>query len=50
MSDENRKNNIVYSFKCPSCQEGTIDLTKNIYNLPDVTSVNEFLMRRKISR
>ena len=35
MSDENRKNNIVYSFKCPSCQEGTINLTKNIYNLPD---------------
>lgn len=33
MSDED--NNIVYSFKCPSCQEGVIDIFKTIYNLPD---------------
>jgi len=33
MSDED--NNIVYSFKCPSCQEGIIDIVKSIYDLPD---------------
>lgn len=35
MSDEKKSKNIVYSFKCPSCQDGIIDIFKNIYNLPD---------------
>ncbi|MFW9968706.1 MAG: ZPR1 zinc finger domain-containing protein [Candidatus Odinarchaeota archaeon] len=33
MSDE--ENKITYSFKCPSCQEGIIDIFKTIYDLPD---------------
>jgi zinc finger protein len=35
MPDKNRDNEIIYSFKCPSCQKGTIDITKSIYDLPD---------------
>lgn len=35
MSGKKRNNEIVYSFKCPSCQEGTIDIVRNIYDLPD---------------
>jgi zinc finger protein len=35
MSDKKRNSNAIYSFKCPSCQEGTIDITRNVYNLPD---------------
>ncbi|MFX1417907.1 MAG: ZPR1 zinc finger domain-containing protein [Promethearchaeota archaeon] len=35
MTNEKEINNIVYSFKCPSCKEGKIDLVKNLYNLPD---------------
>jgi zinc finger protein len=35
MPDKNRNNEIIYSFKCPSCQEGTIDITRSIYDLPD---------------
>ncbi|MFX1321438.1 MAG: ZPR1 zinc finger domain-containing protein [Promethearchaeota archaeon] len=35
MSDEKENNNIIYSFKCPSCQQGIIEIVKNIYNLPD---------------
>ena len=35
MSKENRKSEIVYSFKCPSCETGTIDIVKTIYDLPD---------------
>jgi len=35
MDNEKRNNEIIYSFKCPSCQEGTIDIVKSIYDLPD---------------
>ncbi len=35
MSNKKRSNEIIYSFKCPSCQEGLIDIVKSIYNLPD---------------
>ena len=35
MSDEKENNNIIYSFKCPSCQQGIIDIVKNIYDVPD---------------
>jgi len=35
MSDEKENNKIIYSFKCPSCQQGIIDIVKNIYNVPD---------------
>jgi zinc finger protein len=35
MSERKRNNKIIYSFKCPSCQEGTIAITRNIYDLPD---------------
>ena len=35
MPDKNRNNEIIYSFKCPSCQEGIIDITRSIYDLPD---------------
>lgn len=35
MSDEKRNNKIIYSIKCPSCQDGTIDIFRNIYDLPD---------------
>ena len=30
-----KRNEIVYSFKCPSCQEGIINIFKSIYDLPD---------------
>ena len=35
MSGEKRNNEIIYSFKCPSCEIGTIDIVKSIYDLPD---------------
>ena len=35
MTDEKINNSIIYSFKCPSCQEGIINIFKNIYDLPD---------------
>ena len=35
MLNEKRNNKIVYSFKCPSCQDGIIDIIKSIYDLPD---------------
>jgi len=35
MSENKRNNKIIYSFKCPSCQEGYIELVRNIYDLPD---------------
>ena len=35
MANEKRSNEVVYSFKCPSCQEGIIDIVKSIYDLPD---------------
>jgi zinc finger protein len=35
MSDKKRNDEIIYSFKCPSCQEGKIDITRSIYDLPD---------------
>ncbi|MFX1328579.1 MAG: ZPR1 zinc finger domain-containing protein [Promethearchaeota archaeon] len=34
MSSKNN-NKIAFSFRCPSCQEGTIDIFKTIYDLPD---------------
>jgi zinc finger protein len=35
MGNDKRRNEVVYSFKCPSCHDGTIDITKSIYDLPD---------------
>ncbi len=35
MTNEKRNNELIYSFKCPSCQEGIIDIVKSIYDLPD---------------
>ncbi|MFX1379407.1 MAG: ZPR1 zinc finger domain-containing protein [Promethearchaeota archaeon] len=35
MLDKKRDNKKIYSFKCPSCQEGMIDISRNIYDLPD---------------
>jgi zinc finger protein len=35
MPDEKLNNKIIYSFKCPSCVNGNIDITKTIYDLPD---------------
>ena len=35
MSNKMKSNKIIYSFKCPSCKDGTIDIIKNIYDLPD---------------
>ncbi|MFX1315670.1 MAG: ZPR1 zinc finger domain-containing protein [Promethearchaeota archaeon] len=35
MSVEKESNNIIYSFQCPSCQEGIINISKNTYDLPD---------------
>lgn len=35
MPDEKQNKNIVYSFKCPSCEEGIINIIKNVYDLPD---------------
>ncbi|MFX1324078.1 MAG: ZPR1 zinc finger domain-containing protein [Promethearchaeota archaeon] len=35
MSAEKRESEILYSFNCPSCENGTINIVKNIYDLPD---------------
>ncbi len=35
MLNKKRNNKLVYSFKCPSCKEGKIDIVKSIYDLPD---------------
>ncbi len=35
MSGKKRNNEIIYSFKCPSCQKGIIDITRSFYDLPD---------------
>ena len=35
MSEENRNSEIIYSFKCPLCQKGEIEILKTIYDLPD---------------
>ena len=35
MANEKRSNKIIYSFKCPSCQGGTVNISKSIYDLPD---------------
>lgn len=35
MAKKKSNNQIVHSFKCPSCQEGIISITSNIYDLPD---------------
>jgi len=35
MANKKRNDKIIHSFKCPSCQEGIIDITRNFYDLPD---------------
>ena len=35
MSSKRDNNKIAFSFKCPSCPEGIIDIFKTIYDLPD---------------
>jgi len=35
MNNKKRNNEIIYSFKCPSCRDGKIDIIKSIYDLPD---------------
>ncbi len=35
MTNQKRNNEIIYSFKCPSCEEGTINIFKSIYDLSD---------------
>ena len=35
MPNEKKNSDIVYSFKCPSCEEGIIDIIRSIYDLPD---------------
>ncbi len=35
MPDKKRNNEKIYSFKCPSCQKGIIDIIRSIYDLPD---------------
>ena len=35
MLDRKNSNKIVYSFKCPLCKEGNIEIFKSIYDLPD---------------
>ncbi|MFX1411665.1 MAG: ZPR1 zinc finger domain-containing protein [Promethearchaeota archaeon] len=35
MSIEKENNNILYSFQCPSCQDGLINIFKSTYDLPD---------------
>ena len=35
MSEENRNSEIIYSLKCPSCQEGEIEILRSIYEIPD---------------
>ena len=35
MTKENRNSEIIYTFKCPSCEEGIINIIRSIYDLPD---------------
>ncbi|MFX1297618.1 MAG: ZPR1 zinc finger domain-containing protein [Promethearchaeota archaeon] len=35
MTEKKRNDKVIYSFKCPSCEEGIIDILKSIYDLPD---------------
>ncbi|MFW9878292.1 MAG: ZPR1 zinc finger domain-containing protein [Candidatus Thorarchaeota archaeon] len=35
MSNKKNTGEIIYSFKCPSCEKGSIEIFKNIYDLPD---------------
>jgi ZPR1-related zinc finger protein len=35
MSTEKRNSETIYSFKCPSCENGTIDIIRSVYDLPD---------------
>ena len=35
MPNEKRNNELIYSFKCPSCQEGIIHILMCVYDLPD---------------
>ena len=35
MSAEKRESATLYSFNCPSCENGTIDIVKSVYDLPD---------------
>jgi zinc finger protein len=35
MSEKARESTEEYSFKCPACNDGTIEITKTTYDLPD---------------
>jgi ZPR1-related zinc finger protein len=35
MPEKKSKSDITYTFKCPSCEKGTIDILRNVYDLPD---------------
>ena len=35
MSEEARKSQEHFSFKCPACKNGTIEISKTMYDLPD---------------
>ncbi len=35
MSDEKKNSETLYSFKCPSCESGTIDIIRSVYDLRD---------------
>ena len=35
MTEERKKGEVIYSFKCPSCSEGTLDIFRSVYDLPD---------------
>ena len=35
MSETKRNSELIYSFKCPSCDKGEISIIKTIYDLPD---------------
>jgi zinc finger protein len=35
MAEEKRNSKVVHSFKCPSCEEGTIDIVRSVYDLSD---------------
>ncbi|MFX1279535.1 MAG: ZPR1 zinc finger domain-containing protein [Promethearchaeota archaeon] len=35
MSKEKRNSETIYSFQCPLCEKGTVDIVRNFYDLPD---------------
>ncbi|MFX0029592.1 MAG: ZPR1 zinc finger domain-containing protein [Candidatus Hermodarchaeota archaeon] len=35
MTNDNKNSEIVYSFQCPSCEKGIIDIVRSVYDLPD---------------